>query len=198
MRQRFAPRSTSPILSRCRRVIHCGVVPTCFITPHIGGSSPQFAPRAIKTAADELRRYHRWRATAQCGAGRALDCRFAAARRQSRRPSAASATRPGVEQRRCPQILVQIFADVHRVHHDPEPPVRGVLARLPPARHETVACERRIQIWQRRMQTLRELRRAQNCRPPRRSARVSRLDSASGSTRTSPSSRTPRHQCHHP
>jgi phosphoglycerate dehydrogenase-like enzyme len=31
--------------------------PNLFITPHIGGSSPQFAPRAIKTAADELRRY---------------------------------------------------------------------------------------------------------------------------------------------
>jgi phosphoglycerate dehydrogenase-like enzyme len=27
------------------------------ITPHIGGSSPQFAPRALRTAAAELRRY---------------------------------------------------------------------------------------------------------------------------------------------
>jgi phosphoglycerate dehydrogenase-like enzyme len=31
--------------------------PNLFITPHIGGSSPRFAPRAIKIAADELRRY---------------------------------------------------------------------------------------------------------------------------------------------
>jgi phosphoglycerate dehydrogenase-like enzyme len=31
--------------------------PNLFITPHIGGSTPQFAPRAIKTAEDELRRY---------------------------------------------------------------------------------------------------------------------------------------------
>ena len=33
---------------------HC---PNLFITPHIGGSSPQFAARALKVAADELRRY---------------------------------------------------------------------------------------------------------------------------------------------
>ncbi|MGA9462530.1 MAG: NAD(P)-dependent oxidoreductase [Terracidiphilus sp.] len=31
--------------------------PNLYISPHIGGSSPQFAPRAIKTADDELRRY---------------------------------------------------------------------------------------------------------------------------------------------
>ena len=31
--------------------------PNLFITPHIGGSSPMFAPRAVKTAQDELRRY---------------------------------------------------------------------------------------------------------------------------------------------
>ena len=31
--------------------------PNLLITPHVGGSSPQFAPRALKTAADELRRY---------------------------------------------------------------------------------------------------------------------------------------------
>lgn len=31
--------------------------PNLLITPHIGGSSPQFAPRSLKTAADELRRY---------------------------------------------------------------------------------------------------------------------------------------------
>lgn len=31
--------------------------PNLLITPHIGGSSPQFAPRGLKTAADELRRY---------------------------------------------------------------------------------------------------------------------------------------------
>ncbi len=31
--------------------------PNLLLTPHVGGSSPQFAPRAIKTAADELRRY---------------------------------------------------------------------------------------------------------------------------------------------
>ncbi len=31
--------------------------PNLFITPHIGGSSPQFAARALKVAADELRRY---------------------------------------------------------------------------------------------------------------------------------------------
>ncbi len=31
--------------------------PNLLITPHIGGSSTQFAPRAVKTAEDELRRY---------------------------------------------------------------------------------------------------------------------------------------------
>jgi phosphoglycerate dehydrogenase-like enzyme len=31
--------------------------PNVLITPHIGGSSIQFAPRALRTAADELRRY---------------------------------------------------------------------------------------------------------------------------------------------
>jgi phosphoglycerate dehydrogenase-like enzyme len=31
--------------------------PNLLITPHIAGSSPQFAPRALHTAADELRRY---------------------------------------------------------------------------------------------------------------------------------------------
>jgi phosphoglycerate dehydrogenase-like enzyme len=33
---------------------HC---PNLLITPHIGGSSPQFDARALKVAADELRRY---------------------------------------------------------------------------------------------------------------------------------------------
>ena len=33
---------------------HC---PNLLITPHIGGSSPQFMPRALKTAAEELQRY---------------------------------------------------------------------------------------------------------------------------------------------
>ncbi len=31
--------------------------PNLLITPHIGGSTPQFTPRALRTAADELRRY---------------------------------------------------------------------------------------------------------------------------------------------
>lgn len=31
--------------------------PNLLLTPHIGGSTPQFAPRAIRTVADELRRY---------------------------------------------------------------------------------------------------------------------------------------------
>jgi phosphoglycerate dehydrogenase-like enzyme len=31
--------------------------PNLFITPHVAGSSPQFAPRSLRTAADELRRY---------------------------------------------------------------------------------------------------------------------------------------------
>jgi phosphoglycerate dehydrogenase-like enzyme len=33
------------------------ICPNLLITPHIGGSSPQFAVRALKIAADELRRY---------------------------------------------------------------------------------------------------------------------------------------------
>lgn len=33
---------------------HC---PNLLITPHVAGSSPMFAPRALKVAADELRRY---------------------------------------------------------------------------------------------------------------------------------------------
>jgi phosphoglycerate dehydrogenase-like enzyme len=31
--------------------------PNLLLTPHVAGSSPQFAPRAVRTAADELRRY---------------------------------------------------------------------------------------------------------------------------------------------
>ena len=31
--------------------------PNLLLTPHVAGSSPQFAPRSLKTAADELRRY---------------------------------------------------------------------------------------------------------------------------------------------
>jgi phosphoglycerate dehydrogenase-like enzyme len=31
--------------------------PNLLLTPHIGGSTPQFAPRALRTVADELRRY---------------------------------------------------------------------------------------------------------------------------------------------
>ena len=31
--------------------------PNLLLTPHLAGSSPQFAPRALKTAADELSRY---------------------------------------------------------------------------------------------------------------------------------------------
>jgi len=31
--------------------------PNLLITPHIGGSSPQFAPRALRVVADELQRY---------------------------------------------------------------------------------------------------------------------------------------------
>jgi phosphoglycerate dehydrogenase-like enzyme len=31
--------------------------PNLLLTPHIGGSTPQFAPRALRIAADELRRY---------------------------------------------------------------------------------------------------------------------------------------------
>jgi phosphoglycerate dehydrogenase-like enzyme len=31
--------------------------PNLLLTPHVAGSSPQFAPRALRTAADELRRY---------------------------------------------------------------------------------------------------------------------------------------------
>jgi phosphoglycerate dehydrogenase-like enzyme len=31
--------------------------PNLLLTPHVGGSSPQFAPRGLKTAGDELRRY---------------------------------------------------------------------------------------------------------------------------------------------
>jgi phosphoglycerate dehydrogenase-like enzyme len=31
--------------------------PNLFITPHVGGSSPQFAPNAVRVASEELRRY---------------------------------------------------------------------------------------------------------------------------------------------
>jgi len=31
--------------------------PNVMITPHVGGSSPQFTPRALRIAAAELRRY---------------------------------------------------------------------------------------------------------------------------------------------
>jgi len=31
--------------------------PNLLITPHVGASTPEFSPRALKTAADELRRY---------------------------------------------------------------------------------------------------------------------------------------------
>lgn len=41
-------------LPDCHPLWRC---PNLLITPHIGGSSPQFAPRSLKTASDELRRY---------------------------------------------------------------------------------------------------------------------------------------------
>jgi phosphoglycerate dehydrogenase-like enzyme len=31
--------------------------PNLLPTPHIGGSTPQFSPRSLRTVADELRRY---------------------------------------------------------------------------------------------------------------------------------------------
>jgi phosphoglycerate dehydrogenase-like enzyme len=31
--------------------------PNLLITPHVGASTPEFTPRALRTAADELRRY---------------------------------------------------------------------------------------------------------------------------------------------
>jgi phosphoglycerate dehydrogenase-like enzyme len=31
--------------------------PNLLLTPHVAGSSPQFTPRALRVAADELRRY---------------------------------------------------------------------------------------------------------------------------------------------
>ncbi len=31
--------------------------PNLLLTPHVGASTPQFSPRALRTAADELRRY---------------------------------------------------------------------------------------------------------------------------------------------
>jgi phosphoglycerate dehydrogenase-like enzyme len=31
--------------------------PNLLVTPHVGASTPQFSPRALRTAADELRRY---------------------------------------------------------------------------------------------------------------------------------------------
>ena len=31
--------------------------PNLLLTPHVAGSSPQFAPRSLRTAAGELRRY---------------------------------------------------------------------------------------------------------------------------------------------
>jgi phosphoglycerate dehydrogenase-like enzyme len=31
--------------------------PNLYITPHIGGATTQFSPRALRTAAGELRRY---------------------------------------------------------------------------------------------------------------------------------------------
>ena len=47
-------------------------LPNLLLTPHVGGSTPQFSPRALRIAADELRRYMKRRAAAQCGAGRGL------------------------------------------------------------------------------------------------------------------------------
>jgi len=48
--RRYRPRALPDghLLWRC---------PNLLLTPHVAGSTPQFAPRALKTAADELRRY---------------------------------------------------------------------------------------------------------------------------------------------
>ncbi len=43
--------------------------PNLLITPHVGASTPEFTPRALRTAADELRRYHDGRAAKERGAG---------------------------------------------------------------------------------------------------------------------------------
>ena len=43
--------------------------PNLLLTPHIGGSTPQFAPRALRMVADELRRYMNGEPLQECGAG---------------------------------------------------------------------------------------------------------------------------------
>ena len=48
---------TSPTLSRFRTATPCGVVRTCCSLRMWEVRAPQFAPRSIKTAEDELRRY---------------------------------------------------------------------------------------------------------------------------------------------
>ncbi len=91
--------------------------PNLLLTPHIGAASPQCTPNALRVAAEELRRYMRGeplRNVMQAGAAAALRpvkgipvrpapkrWRLAeklhaatGARRQSRKPSAASATKP--------------------------------------------------------------------------------------------------------
>ncbi len=66
--------------------------PNLLLTPHIGGSTPQFAPRALRVAADELRRYMNGEPLQNVVQAASLN-QLLAARRQSRRPSTASGTK---------------------------------------------------------------------------------------------------------
>ena len=94
---------------------------------------------------------HRRRAAAERGAGCDLSG-GAPARRQSRRPRTGKHHKARIQHRRSPQIFVDILANIDKVHHDPQPPVRHVLARLPPACHQAVAGQRGIQKGQRCVQ----------------------------------------------
>src|SRR3954454_2856083 len=54
-----------------------------------------------------------------------------------------------------PQILVEVFAHVDRVHDDPEPPIGDVFAGLPPTAHQAVTGQRGIEEGKRRVQASR-------------------------------------------
>ena len=146
--------------------------PNLLLTPHVGGSTPQFAPRALRMAADELRRYMNGEPLQNVVQAASLDIRLSSRRGASRagraRPEAHKAR---IEQRRWPQILVDIFADVDRVHDNPEPPVGDVLARLPPSCDEAVARQHGVEMRQRGIETLGQ-RSQQQSSPPRPATRA--------------------------
>ena len=121
--------------------------PNLLITPHVGASTPQFSPRALRIAAEELKRYMN---------GEPLQNVVQAAVFKQRCGGAAPVAqaedserdKPGIEHSGKQEIFVDVLADVDGVHDNPEPPVGDVLARPPPTGDKRITGERSVEMRQ--------------------------------------------------